>query len=197
MPIASTNVPSTPWVIKPLVPDKVYTDPTEFLEYFYEAALKAATRRAIKWILYLSALEEERKISLERIQHELKIRESKDVSLDTIRNVLIRLSRGDLLEYRELGGWFQKVDVPILVEFFKVCGRVDVEGQNQNLVRSELDDRYRKLERRVHEYKGYLAEVFMAQVLLSNQNRRKQPLPGHFFNSIVLKILSFLHCCTI
>ncbi|MBV7335230.1 hypothetical protein KFU94_44720 [Chloroflexi bacterium TSY] len=136
-----------------------------------------------KWILYLSALEEERKISLERIQRELKVKEGKNVSLDTIRNVLIRLSRGDLLEYRELGGWFHKVDDPILVEFLKVWGRVDVEGQNQDIVRSELDARYRKLERWVHEYKGYLAEVFMAQVLLSNQNRRKQPLPGQFFNS--------------
>ena len=37
--------------------------------------------------------------------------------------------------------------------------------------------------RRFNEYKGYLAEVFMSQVLLNNQNRRKKPFPGHFFNS--------------
>ena len=136
-----------------------------------------------KWILYLSALEEEPRISLERIQRELKAKEGQDVALETIREVLIRLSRGDLLEYRELGGWFHKVDDPILVEFLKVWGRVDVEGQNPERVRSELDDDYRKQERRIHEYKGYLAEVFMAQVLLSNQDHRKQPLPGGFFNS--------------
>ena len=136
-----------------------------------------------KWILYLSALEEEHEISLERIQQQLKAKEGKDVPLTTIREVLIRLSRGDLLEYRELGGWFHKVDDPILIEFLRVWGRIDVERQNPALVRSELDNRYRKLERRIGEYKGYLAEVFMAQVLLSNQNRQKQPLPGHFFHS--------------
>jgi len=35
----------------------------------------------------------------------------------------------------------------------------------------------------VHEYQGYLAEVFMAQVLLNSQDQQKQPFPGHFFNS--------------
>ncbi|MBV7338143.1 hypothetical protein KFU94_59945 [Chloroflexi bacterium TSY] len=136
-----------------------------------------------KWILYLSALEEENRISLERVQQELKAKEGQDVPMETIRNVLIRLSRGDLLEYQEFGNWFGKVDDPILLEFIKVWGQVELEGYSQARVRSELDNRYRKLAKRVHNYKGYLAEVFMAQVLLSNQNRRKQPLPGHFFNS--------------
>ena len=147
-----------------------------------------------KWILYLCALQEEPRISLERIQRELKAKEGRDVSLDTIRDILIRLSRGDLLEYRELGGWFHKVDDPILVEFLKVWGRIDVEGQNPNQVRSELDDSYRKLKRRFHEYEGYLAEIFMAQVLLSNQDRRKQPLPGDFFNSLeAIELPRLLH----
>ncbi|MBV7330393.1 hypothetical protein KFU94_19525, partial [Chloroflexi bacterium TSY] len=136
-----------------------------------------------KWILYLSAQEEERKISLERIQRELKAKEGTDVSLEMIREVLVRLSRGDLLDYKEFGNWFHGVDDPILLEFIKVWGRVELEGQSQARVRGELDDRYRKLARRIHDYKGYLAEVFMAQVLLSNQNHRKQPLPGRFFNS--------------
>ena len=136
-----------------------------------------------KWILYLSALEEEPRISLERIQRELKAKEGKDVSLDTIRDVLIRLSRGDLLEYRELGGWFHKVDDPILVEFLKVWGRIDVEGQNPDRVYEEILTRFSTLQRRVREYQGYLAEVFMAQVLLNSQDKQRQPLPGHFFNS--------------
>lgn len=136
-----------------------------------------------KWILYLSALEEGDEISLERIQQQLKAKEGKEVPLATIREVLIRLSGGDLLEYRQFGNWFHKIDDPILVEFLKVWGRIDVERENPGLVRSQLDDAYRKTTRRIAEYKGYLAEVFMAQVLLCHQNRRKQPLPGRFFNS--------------
>ncbi|MFN8495012.1 MAG: hypothetical protein U0350_45835 [Caldilineaceae bacterium] len=136
-----------------------------------------------KWVLYLSALEEEHKISLERIQQQLKAKEGKDVPLETIREVLIRLSRGDLLEYRELGGWFHKVDDPILLEFLKVWGRIDVEGQKPGHVYEEILARYSTLQRRVREYQGYLAEVFMAQVLFNSQDRQKQPLPGRFFNS--------------
>jgi len=136
-----------------------------------------------KWILYLSALEEEHEISLERIQRQLKEKEGKDVPLTTIRDVLIRLSRGDLLEYRELGGWFHKVDDPILIEFLRVWGRIDVERQNPGMVQEELLARYSRLQRRVHEYQGYLAEVFMAQVLLNSQDQQQQPFPGHFFNS--------------
>ena len=136
-----------------------------------------------KWILYLSALEEEDRISLERIQRELKAREGKSVSLDTIRDVLVRLSRGDLLDYRELGGWFRKIDDPILLEFLKVWGRVDVEGQNPGDVQDDLVEQYKHLERRIREYQGYLGEVFMSQVLLSSQDKRRLPLPGAFFNS--------------
>ena len=40
--------------------------------------------------------------------------------METIRDVLIKLSRGDLLQYMELGGWFRKIDDPILLEFLKV-----------------------------------------------------------------------------
>ncbi|MCP4111199.1 MAG: hypothetical protein GY749_37685 [Desulfobacteraceae bacterium] len=53
-----------------------------------------------KWILYLSALDENTeedkrgRLNVERIQGELKHREGKTVPLDEIRDVLIKLSRG-------------------------------------------------------------------------------------------------------
>ena len=133
-----------------------------------------------KWILYLSALEEGDRLDVERIQRELEAREGTRVPLDTIRDVLVKLSRGDLLEYLELGGWFRKVKDPILLEFLRVWGRIEVEGQNQERVTAEIVRRYRKLKHRVAEYKGYLAEVFMAQVLWEAQ---RQALPGRLFNS--------------
>ncbi len=132
-----------------------------------------------KWILYLSALEEGERLDIQRIQRELESREGTRVSLDTIRDVLVKLARGDLLEYLELGGWFRKVKDPILLEFLRVWGRSEVEGQNRQWVTNELVGRYQKLKRQVAEYKGYLAEVFMVQVLWAAQRQR---LPGSMFN---------------
>lgn len=136
-----------------------------------------------KWILYLSVLEENERISLERVQQELKAKESKNIPLEEIREVLIRLSRGDLLDYKEFGNWFGKVADPILIEFIKVWGRVELEGQRRSDIHEEILSRYSNLQQRIHEYKRYLAEVFMSQVLFSSQDRQKQPLPGNYFNS--------------
>ncbi len=139
-----------------------------------------------KWVLYLSALDENTdhekrgRLDLERIQKELERREGKLISLDKIRDVLIRLSRGDLLEYLELGGWFRRVNDPILLEFLKVWGKIEVEGSDRGKVKDDLKTRYMKSERRISEYKGYLAEVHMSQVLLNSQ---KKTLPGTFFNT--------------
>ncbi len=134
-----------------------------------------------KWILYLSAaVGDEEKVSLEQLQHELKVREGKDVSLDTIREILVKLSRGDLVDYLELGGWFRKIKDPILLEFLKVWGKIEVEGYPAKTVQDDLREQYEALERRFHEYKGYLGEVFMSQVLLSSS---KKTFPGRLFNS--------------
>ncbi|MEA3341933.1 MAG: hypothetical protein U9R15_18375, partial [Chloroflexota bacterium] len=50
MPLKSKSA-AAPWVVKPLVPEEVYTDRERFLKYFYEAALKAATRRTMSTVL--------------------------------------------------------------------------------------------------------------------------------------------------
>jgi len=39
------------WAIKTLVPEEVYTDRQFFLDYFYQAALKARTRRTMSTVL--------------------------------------------------------------------------------------------------------------------------------------------------
>lgn len=133
-----------------------------------------------KWILYLSALEEKDRISVDRIHRELKAREGTEVSLEKIRDVLVKLSRGDLVEYMEFGGWFRKVSDPILLEFLKVWGKIEVEGYEQRSVRYNLVNQYQTLKKRISEYKGYLAEVFMSQVLWSGQQKT---LPGRFFHA--------------
>ena len=133
-----------------------------------------------KWILYLSALEEGDRLDLNRIQRELKEREGKEVSLDLIRDTLVKLSRGDLVEYLEFGGWFRKVKDPILIEFLKAWGKIEVEGYSVIQVKNELEKRYGQLKRRFSEYEGYVAEVFMSQVLWNGQ---RKTIPGSFFHS--------------
>ena len=139
-----------------------------------------------KWILYLSALDENTeedqngRLNVERIQQEVSRREGREVSLETVRDVLVKLSRGDLLEYLELGRWFRRVKDPILLDFLKVWGRIEVEGRDEAQARDQVNERYLRLGRRFAEYKGYLAEVFMAQVLLSGQGKT---LKGAWFHS--------------
>ncbi len=39
------------WIVETIVPEEVYTDREEFLEYFYNAAIDAATRRTTSTVL--------------------------------------------------------------------------------------------------------------------------------------------------
>ncbi len=139
-----------------------------------------------KWILYLSALDEneekdkKNRLNVERIQREVQEREGKHVPLETVRDVLIKLARGDLTEYLEMGGWFRRVKDPVLLEFLKVWGRIEVEGHDQSQVQNELLTKYKKLKGKFSNYKGYFAEVHMSQVLLNSENKI---LPGAYFNS--------------
>lgn len=132
-----------------------------------------------KWILYLAALEKEEEISLERIQRELKKHEGLEISLKKIKEVLVKLARGDLLEYKSFGNWFGKVNDPILNEFLKVWGETEVERQNRAWVKKKTIKKLSIIEKRFHDYKGYLAEVFMIQILWNSQGKT---LPGKFFH---------------
>lgn len=133
-----------------------------------------------KWALYLAALEEEDRISLTRIQEELRQRAFRDVELHTIKEVLVKLSRGDLIDYKSFGDWFGKIEDPILDEFLKVWGRIEVIGENRTRVHNDFRKKYQGLKKRIDEYKGYLAEVYMIQILWNGQ---RTTLPGTYFHS--------------
>ena len=124
-----------------------------------------------KWILYLAALEEGNQIDPERIQKELEQKQGTEVSLDKVRDILVKLSRGDLLEHLDLGGWFRKLKDPILADFLRAWGRMIVEGESQTNVQDELRRKYDELSRKISDHKGYLAEIYMAQVLWNLQGR--------------------------
>jgi len=133
-----------------------------------------------KWILYLSALEENEELNLERIQRQLKERDNQEVPITTIREVLIKLSRGDLIDYKEFGNWFSKVNDPILLDFLRVWGRIEVERQDRGRVKDEFRQKYNRLKRQISDLRGYLAEVYMAQIL---HNAQRQLVPKQYFNS--------------
>ncbi len=133
-----------------------------------------------KWVLYLSALEEGDRILPESIQRQLAEKEGTHVGIEKIRDVLITLSRGDLLEYMELGGWFRKVSDPILLDFLRVWGRIEVEGQNRSVVMTDVIKNYAALKRRIGDQKGYLAEVWISQILWNGQ---RKTFPGRHFHT--------------
>ncbi|MBF0451735.1 MAG: hypothetical protein HQK75_13610 [Candidatus Magnetomorum sp.] len=133
-----------------------------------------------KWILYLAAIEEGDEIDLHRIQRELKIQESKDVPISKIKEIMIKLARGDLIEYKMFGNWFGKINDPILNEFLNVWGAIEVAKCTRKYVEEKTIQKFEKREKRFHEYKGYLAEVYMIQVLWNSQNKT---LSGKYFHS--------------
>jgi len=133
-----------------------------------------------KWILYLAAIEEQGDIDLHRIQKELTIHESRDVPISKIRDVLIKLARGDLLEQSMFGTRFGKINDPILNEFLKIWGEVEVVKHNRSIVEEKTIQQFEKMKKRFHEYKGYLAEIYMTQILWSSQ---KKTLPKNYFHS--------------
>ena len=138
-----------------------------------------------KWVLYLSALDENTdknrrgELKLENIQKAIAKHEGKVVPLDEIFDVLVKLSRGDLVEYMEFGRWFRRVDDPILIEFLKIWGQSEVKGQKEHEVQSDLRIKYSKLKKRINDHKGYLAEIYMSQVLW---NAQQKMLPGKWFH---------------
>ncbi|MDM8525273.1 hypothetical protein QUF80_18025 [Desulfococcaceae bacterium HSG8] len=133
-----------------------------------------------KWVLYLSALGENDRISPEDIRKQLAEKEGTNVKIETVRDVLVMLSRGDLLEYMELGGWFRKTDDPILSDFLKVWGRIEVEGHSRPRVVTDIVRKYTRQERRIRDQKGYLAEVWLSQILWNGQGKT---FPGRYFHS--------------
>ena len=132
-----------------------------------------------KWILYLASLEDKERIDPERIQEELKRQEGEKVDLQKINEVMIKLAQGDLIEYKSLGDWFNHVNDPILQEFLRVWGKIEVAGIKRDYVEREVLAKYESLKKKYRNYKGYFAEVAMIQIFWNAQGKT---LPGKFFN---------------
>ncbi|CAN2041805.1 P-loop domain-containing protein [Candidatus Magnetomoraceae bacterium gMMP-15] len=131
-----------------------------------------------KWVLYLAALEEGEDIDLKSVQKKLYEYERINVPIEKIKEILIKLARGDLIDFNSLDR-FSKLQDPILNEFLKVWGKIVIEKQNDERIEEETIEKFRTFKRRFHEYKGYLAEVYMIQILW---NAQRKTLPGKYFH---------------
>ncbi|MCP4692457.1 MAG: hypothetical protein GY859_30720, partial [Desulfobacterales bacterium] len=111
---------------------------------------------------------------------ELRLHEQVDLPIETIKEILIKLARGDLVEYKSFGNWFGKINDPILNEFLKVWGEIEVAKQNPRRIKDRTIQNFETAKKRFNEYKGYLAEVFMIQILWNGQ---RKTLPGRCFHA--------------
>ena len=138
-----------------------------------------------KYILYFAVIEKNMRakngeISIENIQNQLKHCEGIDVERTYIRDIMIKLSRGDLLEYH--AGSFFRIKDPILCDFLKVWGKIEIEKLEPEKLKNELRTQYYVFNKKsINEYKGYLGEIHMSQILLASQT---MILPGKFFHSM-------------
>jgi hypothetical protein len=132
-----------------------------------------------KWILYLSAFNETDEIDIQSIRKQLKQKENIDVNETEIKEILVKLSRGDLLEYKAFGDWFGKIKDPILNEFLKVWGQIEIERQQVAYVTEEKLKQFQTHQKQFNNYKGYVAEIFIAQIFWNCQG---QLLPAQYFH---------------
>jgi hypothetical protein len=150
-----------------------------------------------KWILYLSALDENNDlkkniIDVHKIQQALKDYEGVDIEIEQIQDILLKLSRGDLLESHM--GRFTRIKDPILIDFLKVWGQMEMEnikaGKIINALRSEY---YHFSKRSLNEYKGYLGEIHMSQILLAAQRHILSKEFFHYKSDIKIPTFTYVN----
>jgi hypothetical protein len=83
------------------------------------------------------------------------------VTEDDVYNVLLALSRADLIEEKVAGTEFYNVKDPILREFADAWARVEVENETWDTATSELVAKYRQVSEEYADFRGYVAELFI------------------------------------
>ncbi len=69
---------------------------------------------------------------------------------------------------------------PLLNEFIRVWGQIEVKKQRRSEIEERTLSKFSVVERRFHEYKGHLSEVYMIQILWNGQGKT---LPGKYLHS--------------
>ncbi|KPA09561.1 hypothetical protein MHK_010236, partial [Candidatus Magnetomorum sp. HK-1] len=64
--------------------------------------------------------------------------------------------------------------------FLKIWGKIEVAGIKRTDIENKVIKKYTSLTKKYKNYQGYLAEVFMIQILWNNQNKT---IDGKYFHS--------------
>ncbi len=94
------------------------------------------------------------------------------VTEEQVVDILLALSRADLIEEKVAGTEFYNIKDPIMREFTDAWARVDVENATWAEANVELQERYNKLTGTYANLKGYATEL-MVQFLMMRFNRRE------------------------
>jgi len=94
------------------------------------------------------------------------------VTVDDVYDVLMALSRADLIEERVAGTEFYNVKDPIMREFIDAWARVDVENDTWEDAGTELTTKYRTLSGEYANFRGYAAELFVKFLMTRFDSRR-------------------------
>jgi len=89
-----------------------------------------------------------------------------DIDEGQVRDVLLALSRADLIEEKVAGTEFYNINDPILREFADTWARVDVENATWEEAATELREKYRKLSGKYADFKGYATELMIKFLMM-------------------------------
>ena len=101
------------------------------------------------------------------------------VDEENVREVLLALSRADLIEERVAGTEFYNVKDPILREFADAWARVDVEASTWEETEREFIQRYRKATGRLSDLRGYTTEL-MIKFMMTRFDGREVDAKAYF-----------------
>ena len=88
-----------------------------------------------------------------------------------VRDVLLSLSRADLIEEKVAGTEFYNIKDPILREFADTWARVDVENATWEEAATELREKYRRLSGKYADFKGYATELMIKFLMMQFSGR--------------------------
>jgi hypothetical protein len=109
-----------------------------------------------------------------------------DVDERKVRDVLLSLSRADLIEEKVAGTEFYNIKDPILREFTDTWARVDVENATWEEAATELRERYRELSGKYADFKGYATELMVKFLMMQFSG---QTVDGESFFSRKINVL--------
>ena len=143
--------------------------------YFMSINEKGITKN----IFYFATRYQNEKIDPKRIAENMR---HWKVTEAQVRDVLLALSRADLIEEKVAGTEFYNIKDPILREFIEAWARVDVENATWEEAEAELLTKYRAMVGKYADFKGYTAELVI-KFLMTKFDERNVEGAGYFNRS--------------